>query len=134
MSAVQLLMFVILASALSLVAPLANCPSACQCDDDTLVVRCGEGHLDVLPIALNPSIRRLVIKNNKIKTIDSSIQFYSELRFLDLSYNHLFNIPPRTFNYQKNLQELHLNHNKIGSISNKTFTGLVTLTVLNLRG
>ncbi|KAJ6647567.1 Chondroadherin [Pseudolycoriella hygida] len=134
MSAVQLLMFVILASTLSLVAPLANCPSACQCDDDTLVVRCGEGHLDVLPIALNPSILRLVIKNNKIKTIDSSIQFYSELGFLDLSYNHLFNIPPRTFFYQKKLQELHLNHNKIGSISNKTFTGLIALTVLNLRG
>lgn len=134
MSAVLLLMFAILASALSLVAPLANCPSGCQCDDDTLVVRCGEGHLDVLPIALNPSIQRLVIKNNKIKTIDSSIQFYAELSFLDLSYNHLFNIPPRTFYYQKKLQELHLNHNKIGSISNRTFTGLSTLTVLNLRG
>lgn len=134
MSAVLFLMSAILASALCLVAPLANCPSGCQCDDDTLVVRCGEGHLDVLPIALNPSIQRLIIKNNKIKTIDSSIQFYADLSFLDLSYNHLFNIPPRTFNYQKKLQELHLNHNKIGSITNKTFTGLSTLTVLNLRG
>lgn len=128
-----LLCSVILATALGMVAPLANCPSGCQCDDDTLVVRCGEGHLDVLPIALNPSIQRLIIKNNKIKTIDSSIQFYAELSFLDLSYNHLFNIPQRTFAYQKKLQELHLNHNKIGSISNRTFTGLATLTVLNLR-
>lgn len=134
MAGVLLLMSVIMASALGLVAPLANCPSGCQCDDDTLVVRCGEGHLDVLPIALNPSIQRLIIKNNKIKTIDSSIQFYAELSFLDLSYNHLFNIPQRTFFYQKKLQELHLNHNKIGSITNKTFTGLSTLTVLNLRG
>lgn len=113
---------------------LANCPNSCHCNDDTLIVECGEGHLDVLPIALNPSIRRLAIRNNKIKTIDSSIQFYAELTLLDLSYNHLFNIPPRTFFYQKKLLELHLNHNKIGSISNKTFTGLTTLTVLNLRG
>lgn len=113
---------------------LANCPNSCHCNDDTLIVECGEGHLDVLPIALNPSIKRLAIKNNKIKTIDSSIQFYAELTLLDLSYNHLFNIPPRTFYYQKKLQELHLNHNKIGSISNKTFTGLSSLTVLNLRG
>lgn len=133
MAARLLLISVVMASALGMVAPLANCPSGCQCDDDTLVVRCGEGHLDVLPIALNPSIQRLIIKNNKIKTIDSSIQFYAELSFLDLSYNHLFNIPGRTFSYQKKLQELHLNHNKIGSISNRTFTGLFTLTVLNLR-
>lgn len=116
------------------ISALANCPPGCQCDDDTLVVTCGEGHLDVLPIALNPSIQRLVIKTNRIKTIDSSIQFYAELTFLDLSYNHLVTIPQRTFAYQRKLQELHLNHNKIGSISNKTFMGLASLTVLNLRG
>lgn len=113
---------------------LANCPVGCKCDDRTLVVNCGEGQLDVLPIALNPSIQRLVIKNNKIKTIDSSIQFYAELTYLDLSINHLFNIPPKTFAYQKKLEELHLNHNKIGTITNRTFIGLNSLTVLNLRG
>ncbi|XP_030570398.1 leucine-rich repeats and immunoglobulin-like domains protein 1 [Drosophila novamexicana] len=113
---------------------LANCPPGCQCDDNTLVVQCGEGQLDVLPIALNPSIQRLVIKSNKIKTIDSSIQFYAELTFLDLSQNHLMTIPQRTFAYQKKLQEVHLNHNKIGQISNKTFMGLSAVTVLNLRG
>lgn len=118
----------------SLTESLANCPSGCQCDDDTLVVTCGEGHLDVLPIVLNPSIQRLVIKNNKIKTIDSSIQFYADLTYLDLSYNHLFNIPERTFAYQKKLQELHFNHNKISAISNKTFTGLSMLAVLNMQG
>ncbi|XP_067647517.1 leucine-rich repeat and immunoglobulin-like domain containing-NOGO receptor-interacting protein 4 [Eurosta solidaginis] len=113
---------------------LANCPPGCQCDDNTLVVQCGEGQLDVLPIALNPSIQRLVIRNNKIKTIDSSIQFYAELTFLDLSSNHLMTIPQRTFAYQKKLQEVHLNDNKIGAISNKTFIGLSAVTVLNLRG
>lgn len=115
-------------------AALANCPNGCECNDDTLVVKCGEGSLDVLPIALNPSLKRLVIKNNRIKTIDSSVQFYAALTFLDLSYNELMNIPPRTFAYQRNLQELHLNHNKIGQISNMTFYGLVSVTVLNLRG
>lgn len=113
---------------------LANCPNGCQCDDDTLVVKCGEGTLDVLPIALNPSIQRLVIKNNKIKTIDSSIQFYAELTFLDLSYNDLVTIPQKTFAFQRKLQELHLNHNKIGQINNKTLTGLSAVTILNIRG
>lgn len=116
------------------VSALANCPPGCQCDDNTLIVQCGEGQLDVLPIALNPSIQRLVIKANKIKTIDSSIQFYAELTFLDLSSNHLMTIPQRTFAYQRKLQELHLNQNKIGQISNKTFIGLSSVTVLNLRG
>lgn len=129
-----LLFNIIVITLIKLVSSLANCPSSCQCDDYKLVVNCGEGHLDVLPIALNPSLQRLVIQNNKIKTIDSSMQFYGELNYLDLSSNHLFSIPPRTFQFQAKLQELHLNHNKISSISNYTFTGLQVLSVLNLRG
>uniref|UniRef100_A0A1I8P0K1 LRRCT domain-containing protein n=1 Tax=Stomoxys calcitrans TaxID=35570 RepID=A0A1I8P0K1_STOCA len=124
----------VLLFAASSTSALANCPAGCQCDDNTLIVQCGEGQLDVLPIALNPSIQRLVIKNNKIKTIDSSIQFYAELTFLDLSSNHLMNIPQRTFAYQRKLQEVHLQYNKIGQISNKTLIGLSAVTVLNLRG
>uniref|UniRef100_A0A1I8PTR4 LRRCT domain-containing protein n=1 Tax=Stomoxys calcitrans TaxID=35570 RepID=A0A1I8PTR4_STOCA len=134
----QWLLLVLLLLASCLVAKpanaLANCPNGCQCNDDTLVVKCGEGTLDVLPIALNPSIQRLVIKNNKIKTIDSSIQFYTELRFLDLSFNDLVTIPPRTFALQRKLQELHLNYNKIGQINNKTLLGLSAVTIMNLRG
>lgn len=113
---------------------LANCPNGCECDDDTLMVNCGEGTLDVLPIALNPAIQRLVIKNNKLKTIDSSMQFYAQLTFLDLSFNDMLTIPERSFAYHAKLQELHLDHNKIGQVSNKTFLGLSTISVLNLRG
>lgn len=117
-----------------LVTPLANCPHTCDCNDETLIVTCGNGDLDVLPIALNPSLQRLIIKNNKIRRIDSEIQFYAELRYVDLSYNHLFSIPTGTFTYQKKLTELHLNHNKIGTISTRTFSGLESLTILNLNG
>lgn len=124
---------VVLLMVLSPANALTNCPIGCDCNDDTLVVRCEEGKLDVLPITLNPSIQRLVIKNNKIKTVDSSIQFYSELYFLDLSYNHLVSIPPNSFESQKKLQELHLDNNKL-SVFNHTFQGLKSLTVLNLRG
>lgn len=125
---------VVLVVVTSTASALANCPYGCNCNDETLVVVCEASRLDVLPIALNPSIQRLVIRNNKIKTIDSSIQFYAELHFLDLSYNHLVNIPTKSFDSQKKLQELHLNHNKISSVSNWTFQGLSSLTVLNLRG
>ncbi|XP_055628180.1 toll-like receptor 3 [Toxorhynchites rutilus septentrionalis] len=113
---------------------LLHCPSRCHCDDEKLDVNCEEGHLDVVPIALNPSIQRLVIRNNKIRIIDSSVHFYSELTLLDLSYNYLFSIPDRTFVRQSKLQQLNLNHNKISVISNRTFVGLAELLVLNLRG
>ncbi|XP_058054153.1 insulin-like growth factor-binding protein complex acid labile subunit [Anopheles bellator] len=112
----------------------AYCPSRCVCDDVKLHVTCGEGELDVLPIALNPAIERLVIKFNRIKAIDSSIQFYTELTMLDLSYNHLLGIPKSIFMYQRRLLQLHLNNNKISSIGNKTFAGMGDLRVLNLRG
>ncbi|XP_052747050.1 leucine-rich repeat-containing G-protein coupled receptor 5 isoform X1 [Bicyclus anynana] len=112
---------------------LANCPAGCNCNDDTLVVVCEESRLDVLPIALNPSIQRLIIRNNKIKTIDSSMQFYADLQHLDLSQNELVSIPTKSFSYQRKLQELHLNHNKLSSVSNTTFQGLNSLTVLNLK-
>uniref|UniRef100_A0A182IJS2 LRRCT domain-containing protein n=1 Tax=Anopheles atroparvus TaxID=41427 RepID=A0A182IJS2_ANOAO len=112
----------------------AYCPSRCVCDDVKLHVTCGEGELDVLPIALNPAIERLVIKFNRIKAIDSSIQFYTELTMLDLSYNHLLGVPKSIFMYQKRLLQLHLNNNKISSIGNKTFAGMGELRVLNLRG
>ncbi|XP_050092243.1 insulin-like growth factor-binding protein complex acid labile subunit [Anopheles aquasalis] len=126
--AVGLLLLAAVASAVS------YCPARCVCDDEKLHVTCGEGELDVLPIALNPSIGRLVIKFNRIKSIDSSIQFYTELTMLDLSYNHLLSIPERIFMYQKKLLQLHLNNNKLGSITNRTFGGLDELRVLNLRG
>lgn len=129
-----MLLLVVLLMGLTPLLARQHCPNQCKCDDEKLDINCEEGHLDVLPIALNPSIERLVIKNNKIRTIDSSIHFYTELTLIDLSYNQLFTIPPRTFKEQKKLQQLHLNHNKIGNINNRTFLGLIELAVLNLRG
>lgn len=123
---------VILSAVICLVSGFSYCPQGCQCNDLQLKVVCGEGDLDVLPIALNPSIKELIIVKNSIKIIDSSIQFYSDLQVFDLSGNKLVNIPSKTFLYQRSLQQLHLNENKISSISNKTFLGLSSLKVLSM--
>ncbi|KAK7866010.1 hypothetical protein R5R35_012303 [Gryllus longicercus] len=109
------------------------CPAGCTCDDETLVGECIDANLDVIPITLNPSIQRLVLKHNRIKTVHAAFQFYGLLQYVDLSYNHLVSIPTRSFEAQRNLVELHLEHNKISAVSNKTFKGLNALTVLNLR-
>lgn len=118
----------------TLINSLANCPNGCLCNDDTLVVTCSDTNLDVMPIALNPSIRQLIMKKNKIKSIESAIQFYPDLEFLDLSGNHLLKLPSKTFQYQKKLKEIRLNNNKIGQIEAETFNGMESLQILNLRG
>lgn len=117
----------------TLVNSLANCPSGCLCNDESLVVTCDDTNLDVMPIALNPSIKQLIMKKNKIKSIESAIQFYPDLEFLDLSGNHLLKLPSRTFQYQKKLKEMRLNNNKIGQIEADTFHGMESLQILNLR-
>ncbi|XP_018338711.1 PREDICTED: insulin-like growth factor-binding protein complex acid labile subunit [Trachymyrmex septentrionalis] len=110
------------------------CPNGCTCDDDTLVVSCVGANLDVIPIALNPSIQRIVLKENRIKIVDAAaFQFYGDLKNVDLSSNHLFTIPNGSFDAQRHLVELHLKHNKISALTEKTFQGLKSLTVLNLR-
>ncbi|XP_008559260.1 leucine-rich repeat-containing protein 4B isoform X1 [Microplitis demolitor] len=112
----------------------AFCPSGCTCDDEALVVSCVGVSLDVIPIALNPSTQRLVLKESRIRMVDAAaFQFYGDLKNVDLSSNHLFTIPNGSFAAQKNLVELHLKHNKISALTEKTFQGLVSLTVLNLR-
>lgn len=114
---------------------LTLCPAGCSCEDERLLVRCHDGNnLDILPITLNPSTERLIIKFNSIKIIDSSIQFYSELRLLDLSNNQIFLAEDKIFIYQNKLLQLHLNNNKISDVNNNTFKGLMRLETLNLRG
>ncbi|XP_066597236.1 carboxypeptidase N subunit 2-like isoform X2 [Prorops nasuta] len=123
----------ILAGLVGLNEAVNFCPNGCSCDDETLVVSCVGANLDVIPIALNPSITRIVLKDNKIKIIDAAMHFYEALKNVDLSNNHIYNIPNDSFKDQKQLEELHLKHNKISALTETTFFGLSSLTVLNLR-
>ncbi|KAG5676783.1 hypothetical protein PVAND_006592 [Polypedilum vanderplanki] len=127
-----LMIFIIMTP--TMINSLANCPNGCECNDEVLIVTCNETDLDVMPIALNPSIRKLVMRKNKIKSIESYIQFYPELVYLDLSENHLLKLLTKTFQYQKKLIELNLGQNKISDLESDTFQGLEMLQILNLRG
>lgn len=112
----------------------AVCPHNCMCNDDTLTVICKENMLNEVPITLNPRIERLILKQNRIKTVDvAAFQFYGSLKHIDFSYNQLVKIPQKAFVTQNELIELHLNNNKLSNITDKTFHGLKSLTVLNLR-
>ncbi|KAI9564782.1 Insulin-like growth factor-binding protein complex acid labile chain [Daphnia sinensis] len=113
----------------------AFCPVGCFCDDETLQVTCDEANLEVIPITLNPSVQRLVLRQNKIKTVDdTALRFYVELLYVDFSHNRLVSIQDRTFEGQRKLNELRLDHNKISVIGNGTWLGLSRdLTILSLR-
>lgn len=116
-----------------LINTLANCPNGCDCNDETLVVMCNDTDLNVFPITLNPSIKKLIMRKSKIKSIESSIQFYPDLELVDLSENHLLTLLSKTFQYQRKLIELNLSQNKISKIAADTFQGLEMLQILNLR-
>ncbi|CAH1130157.1 unnamed protein product [Ceutorhynchus assimilis] len=128
-----MLFLLVLAAFLPSSAIAVGCPTGCICNDETYIVQCEHSKLDVIPITLNPAIQRLVLRNNKIRTVDAAFQFYRDLQYVDLSSNHLINIPTKSFQHQDKLQELHLNKNNLSSVNNKTFQGLKALTVLNLR-
>jgi leucine-rich repeat and immunoglobulin-like domain-containing nogo receptor-interacting protein len=130
------LMIAALVSAAAVLLPLASatCPVGCGCDDVKLVVTCESSNFSIVPITLNPSIQRLILRHNKIRSCEASIQFYPQLLNLDLSYNHLLSIPANTFKSQAKLTELHLAMNKITSVVPSSFNGLTGLAVLDLRG
>ncbi len=44
------------------------CPHHCDCDDTSMRVECfPEAKLDVIPITLNPSIKQIHLRGNKIR-------------------------------------------------------------------
>jgi len=113
----------------------STCPNGCSCNENTLVVTCEEANLDVIPITLNPSIRELRLRSNRIETVNAAVfQFYIELRRIDLAHNNLVSIDESAFEHQRSLHELILNNNKISTVDHGSFAGLTNLTVLNLRG
>ncbi|KAL0274052.1 UNVERIFIED_CONTAM: hypothetical protein PYX00_006576 [Menopon gallinae] len=111
---------------------LAFCPNGCSCDDETLVVTCRDANLDVIPITLNPSIQRLDLKNNRIKTVDSAFQFYGELQYVDLANNHLFNISENAFRGLTRLRNLGLADNRLGAIPTRQLAVMTRLEELSV--
>ena len=67
----------------------AFCPLACQCNELALSVSCAASRLEVLPITLNPGIRRLQLQRNNIRAVDAALGFYAQLQYVDLSNNQL---------------------------------------------
>lgn len=108
------------------------CPPKCACDDDALAARCNDAGLDVFPIQLNPDLKAISIRGNRIRDVQYTLGIYAQLRALDLADNRITSLGERNFELQKNLQLLNVSGNQIVRLSKDTFLGLQELRVLDL--
>ncbi|RWS27852.1 leucine-rich repeats and immunoglobulin-like domains protein 3 [Leptotrombidium deliense] len=85
------------------------------------------------PIVHNlPNLNVLIVHHNNISTLlNSSLDVYRNLKYLDLSSNRVTNIPPDFFN-SSTLLTLHLTNNKLSVIEKGAFDSLPELEKLKL--
>ncbi|XP_040583653.1 uncharacterized protein [Lepeophtheirus salmonis] len=119
---------------------LAYCPESCICDNTNLFANCSfsEEHmndvqpLDVIPIMLNPSIKRLIASRNRVRKLEGAIRVYRYLESLDLSQNELKTLGRAQFVESSRLQFLDLSNNFLTSLHKQSFEGLSALITLDL--
>ena len=128
------------------------CPSKCICYGHTMVC----SHKDVSSLPRFPTARGLLLSgNNQILAPDSLLDYRSlivldlsncsiaklftnwfsnqnVLQKLNISYNFLVNIPPKTFRGLVSLTELDMRHNRLATVESHGFDGLRSLLALNL--
>lgn len=110
----------------------AFCPSGCECDEAGFSVRCLGVGITMVPILLNPGLKRLKLSYNLISSISDAFEFYEWLEELDLTHNGVTSLGEDNFNQQIGLRELRLGHNNISSILPRSFKGLKSLQILDL--
>ena len=82
------------------------CPNGCVCNHTSLSVQCRHTALDMVPITLNPHIRRLDLHMSRIKTLDDGLQFYESLETLDMSNNDVITIQDGAFKSQVSIYSI----------------------------
>ena len=79
------------------------CPDRCVCDqNDVISVECINTNFSVIPSTMDPFIKILNLKNNRLKEVGSaSFQFHPELVIVDLSSNQLRSIQEKNIRGSK---------------------------------
>lgn len=94
-----------------------DCPSSCECDENTLSARCDDmseliaSYRTKTKQNLMP-IKSLDLSNNQLTKVSSQLEVLVNLTDLNLSSNHLTQVQKLNFNY---LEKLDLSHNRITS-------------------
>ncbi|PSN46922.1 hypothetical protein C0J52_14916 [Blattella germanica] len=112
----------------------ALCPARCICDDDTLKVSCEETSLEVVPIQLNPDVKTINLRDNRIADVHFTLSFYLNLRTLDVSRNRISSLGSKNFMLQEKLVNLNASGNQITHLNKFSLSGLKSLRVIDLSG
>jgi hypothetical protein len=85
-----------------------------------------------VPIQLNPNVKTISLRDNRIGDVHFTLAFYSNLRSLDVSRNRISSLGSKNFELQEKLVSLNASGNQIANLSKFTFSGLKSLRVLDL--
>ena len=81
------------------------------------------------------SLRHLFLADNRLtEDVFDEITMLPELRTLNLSYNELYDIPPRSLRRWQNLNELYLSGNELSSLPSDDLEEVSSLKVLHING
>ncbi|XP_074506670.1 leucine-rich repeat-containing protein 52-like [Sebastes fasciatus] len=129
---VLLLFFILFITVNSSPVLSTGCPDRCVCDDQ-LVVQCAGQHLTSFPVNLPLATRQLIISNNRIVELPPlSLNYLSDLVYLDCSNNSLTEISESTFGNLRKLAYLDLSFNTLMRIEDRTFGPLASLVMLRM--
>ncbi|CAI6344916.1 unnamed protein product [Macrosiphum euphorbiae] len=113
----------------------AECPYKCRCYKETSKrVDCGYGELYRIPDLISMDTTVLDLRFNKIRDIEpKSLTYLTELNTLDLSNNIISDLKNGAFANLSKLRTLYLDDNNIENIETKVFNNLTLLEELYLR-
>ncbi|XP_066925383.1 uncharacterized protein [Clytia hemisphaerica] len=96
---------------------------------------CSKLDLKELPTLPNTSskVEALLLSYNYITNLDPDVlQTYKSLRYINLDYNPITELKPRSFYNLPKLEEIHLSSARIGDLIGNAFESLPMLRLLNL--
>ena len=108
------------------------CPSQCSCNIDIRIVDCRETQMKGVPIFLNPATETVDLSQNSLKKLENGLDFYHELKLLNISRNEFQSLGRNQFMNQINLIVLDISQNLISKLRVGAFNGLESLQRLDL--
>lgn len=84
---------------------------------------------------LSKSLQRLMLCDNQLdEEVFDSVSLFEELRVLNLSFNHIYEVPTWTFSKNQYLEELYLSGNYLTSLPSEDLERLTSLKIIHING
>ncbi|XP_041358091.1 leucine-rich repeat neuronal protein 3-like [Gigantopelta aegis] len=124
----------------SLFSFVSTCPSNCTCSNTTwkanpeFGVYCVHTDLDSVPFHIPQQVNILDLHGNGIQSLNECLNNLTDLKFLNLSFNHLASLNASVFDNLQKLKTLDISYNVISAIQSKAFSDMINIDDVNLSG